>query len=278
MKKQSGFTLIELLVVIAIIAILAAILFPVFAQAREAARKTSCLSNLKQLSLSMMMYSQDYDERFPNWNWPFFCNGGNNGAARDSSAIWMMAIYPYVKNVNIYKCPDDILEWNNSYDGCSDDNGKHDMFAPINPWPNGTVYQSWQAMNPNFVSYALSETLTGSYPTNKLSAIGTPANWMMFADAANVIADVWVWGAPDGLADDLVIPSRVAWANQQAGCCMMWNSPQPASWWTASSGFSTQQLNAATRHGNGENVSFTDGHAKFMQWQNLTWQNLTAGK
>jgi prepilin-type N-terminal cleavage/methylation domain-containing protein len=77
--RRRGFTLIELLVVIAIIAILAAILFPVFAQAREAARASSCLSNVKQLSLGMMMYVQDYDERFPNWNWTFNCYGGNNG-------------------------------------------------------------------------------------------------------------------------------------------------------------------------------------------------------
>ena len=63
--EASGFTLIELLVVIAIIAILAAILFPVFAQAREAARKTTCLSNMKQIGPAMMMYIQDYDETYP---------------------------------------------------------------------------------------------------------------------------------------------------------------------------------------------------------------------
>src|SRR5436189_380395 len=65
MRSKSGFTLIELLVVIAIIAILAAILFPVFAQARESARSTSCLSNLRQIGTSIRMYSQDYDENFP---------------------------------------------------------------------------------------------------------------------------------------------------------------------------------------------------------------------
>jgi prepilin-type N-terminal cleavage/methylation domain-containing protein len=76
-KSNKGFTLIELLVVIAIIAILAAILFPVFAQAREKARQTSCLSNCKQIGLSLQMYAQDYDETLPNAgpNWPG--NGSN---------------------------------------------------------------------------------------------------------------------------------------------------------------------------------------------------------
>src|ERR1700753_1400447 len=98
-KRQShGFTLIELLVVIAIIAILAAILFPVFAQAREKARAISCLSNGKQLALSFMQYSQDFDEKFPNGiNWYF---PGGNG--------WASQLYPYTKSNNVYKCPDDI--------------------------------------------------------------------------------------------------------------------------------------------------------------------------
>ncbi len=82
MQRKSGFTLIELLVVIAIIAILAAILFPVFAQAREQARKTTCLSNLKQLGLGLFMYAQDYDETFPGaasnwWAASDVCNGVN---------------------------------------------------------------------------------------------------------------------------------------------------------------------------------------------------------
>ncbi len=96
---RRGFTLIELLVVIAIIAILAAILFPVFAQAREAARKTACLSNGKQMALGMTMYSQDYDERFPRVWTPKF--GPVNNGARD----WKDDIYPYIKNVPVYRCP-----------------------------------------------------------------------------------------------------------------------------------------------------------------------------
>src|SRR6476619_4393524 len=78
MKRHGGFTLIELLVVIAIIAILAAILFPVFAQAREQARAVSCLSNTKQIGLSVIMYSQDYDEEFPIGNTTGAYNWENN--------------------------------------------------------------------------------------------------------------------------------------------------------------------------------------------------------
>ena len=99
MKK--GFTLIELLVVIAIIAILAAILFPVFARAREKARQTSCLSNLKQLGLGAMMYAQDYDEvMFSTWMDP-------SGAAYPGDYQWPQVLYPYIKNWQIFVCPSD---------------------------------------------------------------------------------------------------------------------------------------------------------------------------
>ncbi|MGE5531778.1 MAG: DUF1559 domain-containing protein [Bacteroidota bacterium] len=103
---KRGFTLIELLVVIAIIAILAAILFPVFAKAREKARQSSCLNNVKQITLGLMQYTQDYDERFPggastHWGdyvYPAYPHGG-----------YVDAIYPYVKNVQVFMCPSDSI-------------------------------------------------------------------------------------------------------------------------------------------------------------------------
>jgi prepilin-type N-terminal cleavage/methylation domain-containing protein/prepilin-type processing-associated H-X9-DG protein len=98
---NAGFTLIELLVVIAIIAILAAILFPVFAQAREKARQTSCLSNEKQMGLGILMYAQDYDETMPipGWN-PITAPNGSV-----SCYTWRYAIQPYLKNSQIMLCP-----------------------------------------------------------------------------------------------------------------------------------------------------------------------------
>jgi len=100
---RRGFTLIELLVVIAIIAILAAILFPVFARAREKARQTSCLSNCKQLGLGVLMYAQDYDELLAmNYN-----DGTGGGSA--GWLMWHQVIFPYLKNGQVLVCPSNTI-------------------------------------------------------------------------------------------------------------------------------------------------------------------------
>jgi prepilin-type N-terminal cleavage/methylation domain-containing protein/prepilin-type processing-associated H-X9-DG protein len=124
--RRLAFTLIELLVVIAIIAILAAILFPVFAQAREKARQVSCLSNLKQIALATLMYSQDYDEKY-------FSGWGSGGGPEPGVIVWRVQILPYVKmggrtpqntndvydptipTVPLFQCPDTTYMAKTSY-------------------------------------------------------------------------------------------------------------------------------------------------------------------
>lgn len=106
--KEKGFTLIELLVVIAIIALLAAILFPVFARARENARKSSCQNNLKQIGLGLKQYIQDYDEMYP--------------MRHTSQMNWQQMIYPYVKSTQLFACP-------------SNDNRRFNVYMPAGSAP-----------------------------------------------------------------------------------------------------------------------------------------------
>src|ERR1700761_7609882 len=100
-SRRQAFTLIELLVVIAIICILAAILFPVFARAREKARQTACASNMKQLGLAVRQYTSDYDERYPTGNYYDTIHSWYWGLG------WAGELYPYVKSQNVFTCPDD---------------------------------------------------------------------------------------------------------------------------------------------------------------------------
>jgi len=155
--KPRGFTLIELLVVIAIIAILASILFPVFARAREAARQSSCLSNTRQMGNGVMMYTQDYDEMYP-WMW-----AGGAGSAHvhvpvqqtmsTNYTIWAELIYPYVKNLAVYQCPSQKftqaqMPYNTfpvayNYNGGSGGPAFQSMAAVENPANTVLLYDGW---------------------------------------------------------------------------------------------------------------------------------------
>jgi prepilin-type N-terminal cleavage/methylation domain-containing protein len=132
MQRRSAFTLIELLVVIAIIAILAAILFPVFAQARESARAISCLSNMRQIGLTLRMYSQDHDESFPNNRLGFTTITQTSDPLYEGGWNWRNAIQPYAKNKGLFSCPsnpaakpsgaglfppEDTTKWNGNAEG-----------------------------------------------------------------------------------------------------------------------------------------------------------------
>lgn len=121
-RKLRGFTLIELLVVIAIIAILAAILFPVFARAREAARQSSCLSNTRQWGVAAMAYTQDYDECLPMGANPPGVAGG-----------WMELLEAYVKNTQLRKCPSNPPAYANGYGWNYQNFGYY----------NGSAYSNW---------------------------------------------------------------------------------------------------------------------------------------
>jgi len=120
MSSKRGFTLIELLVVVAIISILAAILFPVFARARENARRAGCMSNLKQMGLGFMMYVQDYDETYPKNSYgsdeKLPCPGNTSSSC---NAFWPLRIYPYVKSLQVFNCPSDDRRWRGLADDVS---------------------------------------------------------------------------------------------------------------------------------------------------------------
>lgn len=190
MKRRTGFTLIELLVVIAIIAILAAILFPVFAKAREKARQASCLSNLRQVGLGIMQYAQDYDENYPydpvaggaGVSAPCASAAGNavrTGCRNDNPFHWAGQIQPYLKNTQIFRCPSMAVSGAAAIPA---DN-------KLSYWANGGIFS------------------TGSRGSVSLAAVDQPASIVMiFDDLRNTHTDQIVyrpfWRTPASFTDD----------------------------------------------------------------------------
>lgn len=199
--KAKGFTLIELLVVIAIIAILAAILMPVFAQAREKARSATCQSNLKQLGLAMNMYRTDYDGKFPFGGW--------NSPQRRVTMDWQNSIAPYVKNKGVYRCPS------------STEFDENDAGGPT----------AWH-WNKNPISYMYNNFLADSGNTLSEAAVPRPADVFILVDGHQD------WGHDPDCIDWMGRRGTVGWCYEDTtwgkqGCLVTgylgWNNP-PNTW------------------------------------------------
>jgi len=191
--KRFGFTLIELLVVIAIIAILAAILFPVFARARENARRASCQSNLKQLGLSFIQYTQDFDERYPiSLAW--------NGTTPAESRGWMSTIQPYLKSEQIMRCPSDPVSNVNAVPTIS----------------GGTTQQAggwWGGITPFRIGYGYNNNLSGA----NQAAITNVATTVLGSDTGAIPnaaqpSEKWTQEPAGFILDDMTTPEVTAGA------------------------------------------------------------------
>jgi prepilin-type N-terminal cleavage/methylation domain-containing protein/prepilin-type processing-associated H-X9-DG protein len=294
-KHVHAFTLIELLVVIAIIAILAAILFPVFAQARESARKTVCLSNVKQFNLACQMYTQDYDEMIP------IQFGAAPGANTDEApngtfGSWIDLVMPYIKNLPIVICPDapfrslDVahtLDYELSYSIMGE--------AAASGWPNWITRQSawFQIYCPANIRYdglagiAVYSDPTkypyaalpgggpvGPVPSKTLAGVARPAEMIYIFDGGNYDG----WHGPEfnsegqvrfGYCGGWTIGDGVAEEN----FLFTYFGPQPRHAGGDQGCDTTFPTGRATRFKLGvANVSFVDGHAKAMhgpQWLEL---------
>lgn len=222
---RRGFTLIELLVVIAIIAILAAILFPVFAQAREKARQTQCLSNVKQIIHAYMMYTQDYDETFPPHVTERTAPAGTpDTAAARAPFSYRTKLDPYIKNSGVFKCPS-APAWPDPAPGrwfTTDYGNNHNEANLV-----GASQRAWYQANPDF----------GFNETTTLATISYPAQFIVIGDA----------GRASGL------PSRGGMY------------PQPWAFNDAALPDAQQQGRLLARHSGGANIGYGDGHAKWTR-------------
>lgn len=222
--KQKGFTLIELLVVIAIISILAAILFPVFARARENARRASCLSNMKQIGLGVQMYTQDFDERVVSYR--YLKNGSSS-----TYYGWQVALMPYVKSTQLFVCP---------------------SATYLAPTACGTGYDPTVVSTTGLGSgsYGYNYYYLGSSVGVSLAAISTPAETVILTEASDL------------LGSGIIYPPS------------LWNTAHTISCNPAVQHYGDQR---GQWHFDGSNVTFVDGHVKWMKWDALRTYNGTAG-
>ncbi len=211
---KRGFTLIELLVVIAIIAILAAILFPVFARAREKARQSSCLSNLKQIGLAGQMYAQDYDETF----------NPSDQHCDPPNYVWSQLIYPYVKNDQIFICP--------SFGGVHTSTCGAAHTKPSSYVHGGYAINAWREVGQGGTTTYGPGHGTGQ----KLADIETPAEIVYACDQST--------------GSDASNCFRISVMRQMVGGSLYENN---------------QKYAVSSRHNDGFNATFCDGHGKWLK-------------
>jgi len=255
--RTKGFTLIELLVVIAIIAILAAILFPVFAQAREKARAISCLSNDKQIGLAFMQYVQDNDEDYPanslgNNNVAIVAIGtgaaGVNAAANQNGEGWSTAIFPYVKSNGLMKCADD---------STSVTTVGANTYYPVSYFLNSNIAAGGAGVSDAQFNAVASTVVLGEC-TGVASVLGSGTGTAAHTDAVGDGFDaIYDNGGPNG--NDNPQPK---YATGRLGSGDPGTPQQLAL--TAAPGAGPSVANAQ-HAGNGGNYLLADGHAKFLK-------------
>ncbi len=284
-SAKRGFTLIELLVVIAIIAILAAILFPAFAKARESARRASCASNLKQMGIATMQYSQEYDEHL----YPHRLNGvpnplsNANGGPYDAAGItgnaanrifWISLLQPYLKSYDVFRCPSNPAAWVGN---------SPNTFAA--PGAAGAGYGGENSYGHNDLWLSPAGAYAGTSPAPisvSLASISRPSSIINIIDASYYGAAPDVTNMTGGVVNIKTTPSGTCAAG--AGDCSdadfaAAQGPQYASYWmnignanwsaSASGGAGTLTPAAAQpligRHLETVNALFADGHVKALR-------------
>ena len=250
--RQFAFTLIELLVVIAIIAILAAILFPVFATAREKARQSSCASNLKQLGIAALQYTQDYDE--------CYLQGPFNTVANDYYNYgmgWAGELYPSVKSRAVFTCPSDAFQ--SLTDGAYVQLGNP---ANVSSVSAANAQEVSYAYNANFGIGTTTNPVHAAFPA---SALGAPTATVLLYEATGCVADPsnsvagWVDGSSPASNGTDILNNNGTGTTTGKAATGVWVGTQMGA--RGSQIFGTFLFG---RHSSGANYAFADGHVKWL--------------